>query len=352
MLLKTVTAFTVAHSITLGRRDARIRERAGAAAQRRHRAQHPVPRSRDRPLVAGRDEPDDPPALGRRLRLRAPARVRIRERVDHGRACLARRFRSRSSVFNLGVEVGQLAVRRCWSCSSSVAFRVLEIRWPRGVEALPGYAVGSLGAFWTIQRTWRAVRGRAVRERPVRASAPELWLAAALCGRRGARPCAAGGEAIGFAGGLRHPISGLDHVLAMVAVGLWGAQLGRAGDLAAAGDVPDGDGVRRDAGLAGRAASGHRVRHRGCRRSRSDPPVMIEARPPLGVAAALVGFFAIFHGHAHGTELPAGANGLLYSIGFVTGDRRACTRSGSPSASCTAGARAGSRCASRARSSR
>jgi urease accessory protein len=45
--------------------------------------------------------------------------------------------------------------------------------------------------------------------------------------------------------------------------------------------------------------------------------VLFEARPKLGVAAVLVGFFAIFHGHAHGSELPAGANGLLYSIGFV-----------------------------------
>ena len=42
-----------------------------------------------------------------------------------------------------------------------------------------------------------------------------------------------------------------------------------------------------------------------------------EARPPLRLAAALVGLFAIFHGHAHGTELPAGQSGLLYSIGFV-----------------------------------
>jgi hypothetical protein len=33
------------------------------------------------------------------------------------------------------------------------AFRTLEIQWPRFVEALPGYAVGSLGAYWTIQRT-------------------------------------------------------------------------------------------------------------------------------------------------------------------------------------------------------
>jgi urease accessory protein len=45
--------------------------------------------------------------------------------------------------------------------------------------------------------------------------------------------------------------------------------------------------------------------------------VMFEVRPPLAVAAALVGFFAIFHGHAHGTELPPGESGLLYSMGFV-----------------------------------
>jgi urease accessory protein len=40
--------------------------------------------------------------------------------------------------------------------------------------------------------------------------------------------------------------------------------------------------------------------------------VMFEIRPRLAVAAALVGFFAIFHGHAHGTELPPGQSALLY----------------------------------------
>jgi urease accessory protein len=44
---------------------------------------------------------------------------------------------------------------------------------------------------------------------------------------------------------------------------------------------------------------------------------MAEFKPPLGVAALLIAFFAIFHGHAHGTELPAGESGLLYSMGFV-----------------------------------
>jgi urease accessory protein len=45
--------------------------------------------------------------------------------------------------------------------------------------------------------------------------------------------------------------------------------------------------------------------------------VLAEWRPPLWVAAVIVGVFAVFHGHAHGTELPEGASGLAYSIGFV-----------------------------------
>jgi urease accessory protein len=45
--------------------------------------------------------------------------------------------------------------------------------------------------------------------------------------------------------------------------------------------------------------------------------VALAARPPLAVAAVLVGLFAVFHGHAHGTELPSAANPLVYSLGFV-----------------------------------
>jgi urease accessory protein len=45
--------------------------------------------------------------------------------------------------------------------------------------------------------------------------------------------------------------------------------------------------------------------------------VTFELRPPLVIAALVVGGFAIFHGHAHGTELPAGQSALLYSMGFV-----------------------------------
>jgi len=124
------------------------------------------------------------------------------------------------------------------------------------------------------------------------------------------------GEAVGFLTGFRHPISGLDHVLAMVAVGLWGAQLGSpavwllpvafpmvmalGGMLGLMGvPIPCNEyGIALSAILLGAA-------------------VMFEAKPPLGVAAALVGSFAIFHGHAHGTELPPGQSALLYSVGFV-----------------------------------
>ena len=43
----------------------------------------------------------------------------------------------------------------------------------------------------------------------------------------------------------------------------------------------------------------------------------LAAKPPIWVAAVLVGAFAIFHGHAHGTELPVGADAIAYSMGFV-----------------------------------
>jgi urease accessory protein len=124
------------------------------------------------------------------------------------------------------------------------------------------------------------------------------------------------GEAGGFLSGLQHPISGWDHILAMVSVGLWGAQLGApaiwllpvtfpivmafGGFLGLVGvPFPSVEiGIALSALLLGAA-------------------VMTQWRPPLLAAAALVGVFALFHGHAHGAELPPGESGLLYSIGFV-----------------------------------
>ena len=125
-----------------------------------------------------------------------------------------------------------------------------------------------------------------------------------------------GGEAAGFVSGLEHPVSGLDHVLAMVAVGLWGAQLGRPAIWILPVTFPMVMAFGGMLGLMGVKLPGIEV----CIALSAIAlgfMVLREAKPNLWAAAILVGFFAIFHGHAHGTELPAGTNGLLYSIGFV-----------------------------------
>ncbi|MDH4337264.1 MAG: HupE/UreJ family protein [Candidatus Krumholzibacteria bacterium] len=124
------------------------------------------------------------------------------------------------------------------------------------------------------------------------------------------------GSVTGFLSGLHHPISGLDHVLAMIAVGLWGAQLGAPAVWVLPVAFPMVMAVGGALGLMGIGLPGVEV---GIALSAVTLGIMVwrEVRPPLWVAAVVVGFFAIFHGHAHGTELPAGASGILYSVGFV-----------------------------------
>ena len=124
------------------------------------------------------------------------------------------------------------------------------------------------------------------------------------------------GPAAGFLTGFLHPISGPDHVLAMVAVGLWGAQLGTPAIWLLPVTFPVVMACGGFLGLLGVPLPGVEV---GIAASAIllGAAVMTERRPPLYAAAALVGFFAIFHGHAHGTELPPGESGLLYSLGFV-----------------------------------
>jgi urease accessory protein len=125
-----------------------------------------------------------------------------------------------------------------------------------------------------------------------------------------------GGEAAGLLSGLQHPVSGLDHILAMVAVGLWGAQLGPPAIWLLPVTFPMVMAFGGMLGLMGFTLPGIEI---GIATSAIILGVMVgwEARPPLWIAAVVVGFFAIFHGHAHGTELPSGADALLYSIGFV-----------------------------------
>jgi urease accessory protein len=124
------------------------------------------------------------------------------------------------------------------------------------------------------------------------------------------------GETGGFASGFIHPIHGWDHILAMVAVGLWAAQLGgRALWLVPAAFVSLMT-VGGAMGMAGAPLPGVEA---GILASVLALGLLIAAgaRLPLGASLALVGFFAIFHGHAHGTELPAAASGFSYGVGFV-----------------------------------
>ncbi|MCW8836108.1 MAG: HupE/UreJ family protein [Rhodospirillales bacterium] len=124
------------------------------------------------------------------------------------------------------------------------------------------------------------------------------------------------GHALGVLAGVGHPFGGLDHVLAMVAVGMLAAQMGgraiwavplafiavmlMGGGLAVAGlAIPF-----IEQGIVGSVVVLGAV-------------IAFGRRAPLGVAMGLVGFLAIFHGHAHGTEMPLAASGLHYALGFT-----------------------------------
>jgi urease accessory protein len=124
------------------------------------------------------------------------------------------------------------------------------------------------------------------------------------------------GGGFGFFTGFRHPLSGLDHLLAMLAVGMWGAQLGMPALWVLPVAFPLVMALGGVLGIVGFPLPG------------VEPAIALSvvllgamiaigARPPLPVAGTLVAFFAIFHGYAHGRELPVQANPVDYSAGFV-----------------------------------
>src|SRR5258707_4533487 len=124
------------------------------------------------------------------------------------------------------------------------------------------------------------------------------------------------GVAIDFWGGFTHPIFGPDHVIAMVAVGLWGAFLGAPAIWTLPVVFPLVMAVGGALGVAGLPLPGVET---GIAVSAImlGGMVAFAAKPPLWIAAVLVGAFAIFHGHAHSAELPVGADAIAYSMGFV-----------------------------------
>lgn len=121
----------------------------------------------------------------------------------------------------------------------------------------------------------------------------------------------------GLVSGFLHPLTGLDHLVAMVAVGIWGAQLGQPATwvlpvcfptVMAIGGVMGVLGVPLPATEIVVAASALVLGF----------AVAMSLRVPFWAAAILVSVFAVFHGYAHGTELPGAANALAYGAGFVT----------------------------------
>lgn len=124
------------------------------------------------------------------------------------------------------------------------------------------------------------------------------------------------GDTHGFVHGFGHPLGGLDHLLAMVTVGIFAWQLGGRAiwavpmtfvALMAAGGALGVSGIEVPFVELGIGLS---VVVLGA-------VVAFGLKAPLALAMAVAGFFAIFHGHAHGTEMPLDASGVSYGLGFM-----------------------------------
>lgn len=120
----------------------------------------------------------------------------------------------------------------------------------------------------------------------------------------------------GFAAGFEHPLFGPDHLLAMVSVGIWGAQLGAPAIWLLPIAFPLIMACGGAAGIIGIPLPATELL--------IDASVLVlglmvaqARRVPLPAALAIVAIFAIAHGHAHGAELPHSANALAFSTGFV-----------------------------------
>ncbi len=125
------------------------------------------------------------------------------------------------------------------------------------------------------------------------------------------------GPTAGWLSGLAHPLGGLDHLCALIGVGLWAAQRGgRALWLMPLAFL----GVMALGGLVGMAGFAMPMVETGIVASVLILGCLIAAavRLPLLASTILVGLFALLHGHAHGLEAPEAATGLLYGFGFLT----------------------------------
>ncbi len=120
----------------------------------------------------------------------------------------------------------------------------------------------------------------------------------------------------GFQSGFLHPLSGFDHLLAMISVGLWGAFLGRPLIIVLPVIFPTVMAVGGALGIIGVPMPPVEI---GIALSVLVLGAMIAGaiRAPIWLASLIVAVFAVFHGYAHGQELPSAADPIGYSVGFV-----------------------------------
>jgi urease accessory protein len=120
----------------------------------------------------------------------------------------------------------------------------------------------------------------------------------------------------GFISGFQHPIFGPDHLLAMLAVGIWGAQIGGRSIWELPVIFPL---IMAFGGMLG--VAGVPLPHTELFIAISvftlGTAIAVAWRPSEWVSIAVVGAFALFHGHAHGAELPSAADPISYGVGFV-----------------------------------
>ena len=143
-----------------------------------------------------------------------------------------------------------------------------------------------------------------------------LTLAAATLAPVAAFAHAGHGEHSGFIHGFMHPIAGLDHILAMVTVGLLAYQIGgRALWLVPATFLA----VMAAGGLLGVAGVSFYFVEPGIAASVVVLGIIVAlaVKPPVTVAMALVALFAVFHGYAHGIEAPLDGSAAVYGAGFM-----------------------------------
>jgi urease accessory protein len=119
-----------------------------------------------------------------------------------------------------------------------------------------------------------------------------------------------------FTEGMLHPFSGLDHVLAMVAVGLWASQLGGRALWLLPLTFPAVMAVGAGLGLSGVTLPWVEIGIAGSVMVLG-AVVALALRPSLAISIPLIGAFALLHGYTHGIELPASASALSYGAGFI-----------------------------------